>query len=337
MFSKIYDKVKKFILENWLFLLIIIGLNLLFWVELPYVVYAPGGAIDLENRISAKNEYEADGKLQMAYVSMVKGSIPFMLASYVIPDWDIEPKSDLTLEDESMSDMIKKDKLYFEEAVNNATIASLSLLNRDYEIKKMHNTVVYIAKEADTKLKLYDEIVKADGQEITSLNDYKTIVESHIPGDLINLEVLRDNKQKNVTIKVYDTEAGLKTGISLITTYDLKTQDNIKIKTKNSEYGPSGGMMMALGIYNTLTKEDITKGKNIVGTGTIDKDGNIGEIGGIKYKLIGAVKNKADIFICPQENYKEAKKIAKEKNYDIIILTDKHLSGIIDQLKNLNL
>ncbi len=335
MLSKIYDKVKTFILNNWLFLVIIIGLNLLFWVDLPYVIYAPGGAINVENRINANTEYDSEGKLQMAYVSMIRGSVPFLLASYVIPNWDIEPKSDLTLEDESIADMIKKDKLYLQESIDNATMASLSLLNKDFQINKIHNTVIYVDKKADTKLKLYDEIIKADDKEITSLNDYKTIVESHLDGDLINLLVLRNGKEKNITIKVYNTEAGLKTGISLVTTYDLKSSENIQIKSKETESGPSGGLMMALGIYNILTKEDITKGKNIVGTGTIDADGNIGEIGGVKYKLIGAVKKKADIFICPEENYNEAKKVAKKENYDIIILTDKNLAGIINQLKNL--
>ena len=55
--------------------------------------------------------------------------------------------------------------------------------------------------------------------------------------------------------------------------------------------------MLALQIYNKLTKKDITKGRNIVGTGTIDKDGRVGDIGGIKYKLRGAVKKRANILI----------------------------------------
>ncbi len=335
LFNKIYDKVKKFILENKVFLIVLIAINLLFWVDLPYVIYAPGGAINLENRIKVDEDYESKGKLQMAYVSMVRGSIPFLLASYVIPDWDIESKDDLTLEDETMEDMLKKDKLYMQESIGNATISALSLLNKNIDIKKIHNNVIYITKEADTKLELYDEIVKADGVEIRSLDEYKKIVESHKIGDVIKLEILRNNKKKDVTIKVYNTKDGLKTGISIVTTYDLKTEDNIKIKSKASESGPSGGLMMALGIYNSLTKEDITNGKNIVGTGTIDIDGNVGEIGGVKYKLIGAVRNKADVFICPLENYKEAKKVAKEKKYDIIIITGKNLTEIVDKLNSL--
>ena len=43
--------------------------------------------------------------------------------------------------------------------------------------------------------------------------------------------------------------------------------------------------MTALAIYNYLTEEDITHGKTIVGTGTIDINGNVGLIGGVKYKL----------------------------------------------------
>ena len=68
-------------------------------------------------------------------------------------------------------------------------------------------------------------------------------------------------------------------------------------------------------IYNQITDNDITNGLKIMGTGTISKDGKVGEIGGVKYKLLGAVKNKADVFICPKENYEEAKKVRDERNY----------------------
>ena len=92
--------------------------------------------------------------------------------------------------------------------------------------------------------------------------------------------------------------------------------------------------MMALSIYGNLTNQDLTNGKTIVGTGTIDIDGNVGSIGGVKYKLIGAVKNKADIFIVPNgENYDEAIKIKKEKNYKIKIIGVSTLKEAINELK----
>ena len=121
----------------------------------------------------------------------------------------------------------------------------------------------------------------------------------------------------------------------LITTYEYDANPDVKVKSKSSEAGSSGGLMMTLTIYNKLVEQDITKGKKIVGTGTIDINGNVGEIGGVKYKLIGAVKNKADIFICPEENYEEAISVAKEKDYDIKIISAKTFDEVITKLADM--
>ena len=52
--------------------------------------------------------------------------------------------------------------------------------------------------------------------------------------------------------------------------------------------GPSAGMMYALGLIDKLTPQDETGGKVIAGTGTIDAKGKVGEIGGIRLKMLGA-------------------------------------------------
>ena len=96
--------------------------------------------------------------------------------------------------------------------------------------------------------------------------------------------------------------------------------------------------MSALDIYNKITKKDLTKGLKIAGTGEIDKDGNIGTIGGVKYKLIGAAKDKADVFLVPNgENYKECIKIKKEKKLDIKIIGVSTLDEAINELEYLKL
>jgi PDZ domain-containing protein len=74
----------------------------------------------------------------------------------------------------------------------------------------------------------------------------------------------------------------------------------------------------------------------IVGTGTIDIDGKVGEIGGVKYKLKGAIKNDADIFFVPNgKNYEEAIKLKKKHGYDIKIVGVSTLDDAISYLENL--
>ena len=92
--------------------------------------------------------------------------------------------------------------------------------------------------------------------------------------------------------------------------------------------------MLSLAIYNSLIDEDITKGKKVVGTGTIDINGNVGKIDGVKYKILGAVKNKANLFICPKENYDEVIRVKKNHNLDIKIISVETFDEAIEYLNN---
>ncbi|MCI8575863.1 MAG: hypothetical protein HFI09_05270, partial [Bacilli bacterium] len=102
--------------------------------------------------------------------------------------------------------------------------------------------------------------------------------------------------------------------------------------SKSSESGPCGGLMNALAIYNALVEEDITKGKKIIGTGTIDRDGTVGDIGGVKYKLLGAAKKKADIFLVPEKNYDEAIQVKNENHLDIRVISVRTLEEALAAL-----
>lgn len=336
MFTKIYDKLKKFFITNYKELLIILAAFLLFYIELPYVVYKPGGVVDLSSRIEVKNGYKYDGEINMSYVSMLKGNIPFILLSYVMPNWDLEKSENVTYEGDSVSETLKKDKIQTESSMDNAIIATYKLTNHNLEITKYHNKVIYIVDEADTTLKDYDEIIEIEGKEVTNLLDMQKLVNTYKEGDVLNIKVLRNNKETNETAKIFKLDDTLKIGVSVITTYDYKTDPFVKIKSKGSESGPSGGLMMAVGLYNKLVKEDITKGKKIAGTGTIDEFGNVGAIGGIKYKILGAIKNDIDVFLCPEENYNDAIKIQKKtNNTSLKIIKVKTLNEAITKLQKL--
>ena len=66
--------------------------------------------------------------------------------------------------------------------------------------------------------------------------------------------------------------------------------------------GPSAGLMFSLGIYDKLSPDNITGGKFIAGTGTIDAQGNVGAIGGIQQKMVAARDAGATVFLTPASN-----------------------------------
>ncbi|RBP99084.1 Lon protease [Bifidobacterium xylocopae] len=70
--------------------------------------------------------------------------------------------------------------------------------------------------------------------------------------------------------------------------------------------GPSAGLMYTLGAIDKLTPQDETGGQVIAGTGTMDKHGKVGRIGGINLKMLGAQRDGARWFLVPAGNCAEA-------------------------------
>ena len=91
---------------------------------------------------------------------------------------------------------------------------------------------------------------------------------------------------------------------------------DIDINTGNVG-GPSAGMMMALNVYNLLTESDITNGEKIAGTGTIEIDGSVGPVGGVKQKVIAAKRANASLILVPTANYLEAS-VYSDENTSIV-------------------
>lgn len=333
MFNKVYVKIKNIIKENLWFFISLILILLLFNIELPYVVEMPGGYISLDDRISIDGKENVNSDMGMAYVTMLKGNIPFILFSYINNDFDLVQKKDLVYENETIEDMEKVDKLSLNEAISNATISAYSEAG---EYFKINSTKVYVSHviNKDSELKIGDNIIKVNNKIVTNLNDLQNYINSLNKDDYVNVTIIRDNKEMNVKSSLMKHNDKLIMGVTIINNYELETNPKINIKSKFNESGPSGGLMMALTIYDKLTSSNLTKGDKIIGTGTISSDGVVGEIGGVKYKLIGAVNNHVKVFLCPKENYEEAKKIKDERNYDIIIKDVATLSEAINYLKS---
>ena len=62
-------------------------------------------------------------------------------------------------------------------------------------------------------------------------------------------------------------------------------------------------------------------------------DGNVGSIGGVTYKLRGAIKEKADIFIVPNEdNYKEVMEVVNKEKLNIKVIGVDTFKDAVDKL-----
>ncbi|MFF0289195.1 S16 family serine protease [Streptomyces sp. NPDC005262] len=74
--------------------------------------------------------------------------------------------------------------------------------------------------------------------------------------------------------------------------------------------GPSAGLFFALGIVDKLhgngSGGDLTGGRTIAGTGTIEANGDVGAVGGVSLKTQAAKRDGATVFLVPKAECKEA-------------------------------
>lgn len=318
MVNKVYEKTKTFIKENYKTLLLFIVLIFLMTFKLPYYISAPGGLIDTSDRVEMPENMEMKGSLNMAYVTEMDGIIPLLLIALVNNNWDIESTEEVTGGVESIEDQRFRNDLLLKEANSTALMVAYENSNIDYSKENTKDYVTFVYPEADTDLEVGDIITEVDGKKIKDKQEIFDLLSTKNIGDKITLKVINDDEEKTKHATLIDAGGEPKIGILVTETFDVESDHEVEITFKNSESGSSGGLMLTLTLYSYLNNIDLTDGKKIVGTGTIDASGNVGEISGIKYKLIGAVKKGADVFIVPVgENYKEAKKVKEEKNYDI--------------------
>ena len=337
MFNNVYENIKKFIKRNYKCLIFYIVLCIVFLCPLNYYIIVGGGISEVGNRIEVENSYKSKGSFSLAYVSEIKGTIATYLLSYVMPDWKRVKMSDYTYYDEEDKKDIefrgKIDLLNSNDfAIKNAYLSA----GKSYVVSDTNLYVYLVDKDSKNKFKVGDKILEVDGVKINSVDDYKEIIEKHNVFDVLDVMVERNKKEKIIKTTIYSSEDDNRkiTGIYINSINIYKTNPKVNIKFKSSESGASGGLIETLDIYNKLVKEDITKGKKIAGTGEIDSDGNILSIGEVKYKLLGAVKKKADIFIVPNgENYKTCMKVKKEKKLKIKIIGVSTFREALEKLK----
>jgi len=185
-----------------------------------------------------------------------------------------------------------------------ATAAALTELGYDVEAEL---TVYSFTDDSASEgvLEEGDVIVSANGETVADAGALREIVNQG-SGEPVELEIVRDGQEQSVSVTPKETEVDGETlwllGITLTNDFEFPIDVTIQL---NNVGGPSAGMMFALGIIDTLTPEQLNGGETVAGTGTIDAEGVVGPIGGIRQKMWGAVGAGATWFLAPADNCDE--------------------------------
>lgn len=287
----------------------------LVFLPTPYVIERPGPVFDVLGKSDGKSVITIDGvqsfattgRLDVLTVSVAgnRENTPSWLelaAAWADPAQAIVPIDVMYPPNVSTAQVEAESTAMMEESQQDAVAAALTKLG--YTVP-WHVYVSEVTKgsPASGKLVAADFVMKINGVAVKDVDQMRTVINDLAPMGPLSVEVLRSGKTvvEQITATL-NKEGKYRLGILAGYKYDFP----VKIKLQLGDVGgPSGGMMFALGIIDRLTPGQLTGGKHIAGTGTIDAAGNVGPIGGIRHKLFGAQRAGATIFLAPSSNCDE--------------------------------
>lgn len=303
-------------------LLILLGAAM--FIPVPYVMTSPGPVFNTIGEvneielisISGTETYPTEGELDMTTVSEYGGPQEGLdmfqaIWGWIDPDRRVVPRESVYPEGETEEENTARNIEAFSTSQSYAIAAAMDYLDQPIK-EQVIVTSVGLDTPAQDKLRAGDEILTVDGVQMTTPEQVVEAVRSKPIGTDLNFSVMRGGTKLEVVVTSGtrpddpETEQNEATipyiGIGIDINYSAEFEIKFGVTGVG---GPSAGTLFAIGIIDKLTPGALTQGKIIAGTGTIDPDGNVGEIGGIQQKLIGARDAGAVLFLAPEGNCDE--------------------------------
>lgn len=288
-----------------------------------YVKEGPGPLFDVLGtyqekdviEVSGAPSYKTFGKMNMTTVSVSGGPYTELSGAEAFYGW--------LAFDGNRSLVVPTDALYphvSHEQATAATGAQMADSQTQAKVAAMRQLKMAVTEKvqvlstvegspAASVLKGDDRIVKVGDKQIETLTDVPKAVNAS-NGSPIDVTVERDGTQqtfKLTPVRSSDDSRWI-LGAGLKQSYDLPAHVQYNL---DGVGGPSAGLMLALGTVDKLSEGTLLADEDaggdpyrsyISGTGTIDANGKVGAIGGIKYKILATGRYGARYFLAPKEN-----------------------------------
>jgi PDZ domain-containing protein len=193
-----------------------------------------------------------------------------------------------------------------------AAAVALRELGYDVDAEPRGARIELVAADAPAqgKLQAGDVVVRAGGKRVATPEDLRAAVRAAGAGGSVDVRAQRGDGSVDVRLVPRPGPEGTPViGVIVSQAADIDLPIDVAIDTGNVG-GPSAGLAFALDVLEELGR-DVDKGRKVAVTGSIELDGTVGQIGGVKQKTIAVRRENIDTFLVPAgENAQEARRYA---------------------------
>lgn len=283
-------------------------------IKLDYYALAPGSALSVAPliKVPPDKSHSVPGQVYLTTVSLSQVRAIDYVPDRLRSDVSVVPAAQV-LGTLPPSQLQVQNALEMDSSKQAAQVAALRRLN--YPVPEHDGGAVIVQVQKGTPAAGTLQI----GQTITAINGHPTptadqavaITHAAHPGDVVHLTVdpgggapVRDVALTLGGRQVNGQQVAFM-GVALTTNAQYDFPFPITINSEGIG-GPSAGLAYTLGIIQALTPDDLTGGKRVSATGTIDATGQVGDVGGVAQKTVAVRNAGATLFLVPPPEYKVA-------------------------------
>lgn len=290
-------------------------------VKVPLVALSPGPTFNTLGddqgkpvvAVTGRPVFPTTGHLNMTTVSVSDGlSALQALGLWVSPRYQLVPRSVVYPPGASTAQVTQLNNEMFQASEQFAQVAALRYLHQPTKV-----VVALVGPNAPAGglLKVGDSLLTVLGQPVTSALQVTQLLKRTKPGDKVPVSFQRGSGPPGQGVVTVGARPPKQPGGAPdgpqgylgVSTEDLPAGPG-KIDIALADVGgPSAGLMFTLAVIDKITPGNLTGGRFIAGTGTIDPDGAVGPISGIPLKMIAAREAGATDFLAPAGDCQEAK------------------------------
>jgi PDZ domain-containing protein len=305
---------------------------------LPYFALAPGSAGPINSllKVPADRNHPPRGEILLTTVSLKHTTVYDVLQGWLDPDTDVLPEHDV-IGDVDPAQYTRLARIDMQDSKQAAVVLALRRLG--YTVTE-HGTGTLVVNVLGTDVPVAgvlqpgDTIVAIEGKPTPLRQDATAILQTKRPGDVVRLSVLSDKAAEPVTKEV---TLGSRTDNSCSRTAIAGAPAclGVELGTRGQQFdlpfdvaidtqdigGPSAGLAFTLALLDQLTPGELTGGTKVAVTGTIDFDGYVGDVGGVRQKTAAVLAAGAKVFLVPPGEFKAAKARGGKKLKVIAVAT----------------
>lgn len=291
-----------------------------FLLPLPLIVVGPGGALPVADRVRfpTVEQDPVSGQLLLTTISLDEATPAEVLVAWVDPQSSVLPREQFIADDTPGEQYFAAQRELFRQTGQIAAAAGLRAAGLPVQVSGgggAQIVEVLPGAPAGDRLQVGDVVVEAAGAPVATVADLVALVGARPAGEPVELTVTRFGRAVEVLVVPAPYPGADRPGLGVrAQARDLQIALPYPVQVDAGQIGgPSAGMMIALAVYDLADPQDLTRGRVVAGTGTIDPDGTVGPVGGVPLKVQAAIDAGAELFLAPPAEVAVARAAAEDR------------------------